>query len=542
LREREDEIDTLLAKFQAGEAARLFSVYWLARDEAEMLFPEMEFDKTILPAGSFLPHILGNLYHQVAMIYYRRGDWSLCEDFLNKEVTLYPKKESILLQHVDLLLERGESEKALQMLEKFREKEREGVNFKFYQVYSALGEKEKAQCYLSREWELFPNRLDILPHLAAQEELDEKQFNELTAEIIDRPGLDIDVRLNVARAFLARGRLKEAGAWVASELAAFPENRRAEMLKLEILLAADEDREEISRLAGRLSSDQPGLNLLRARAFFALEDREKGLFYLQREREAYPRRLDYLPVLVKNTETEENWSAEMLADMPGHPGLRIDLCLQVAHAFWKKRLLKEAEAWLDQELKAFPENHGAEAFKLELLLAHNGNRQEISLLVERVKGQHAGAELLRARAYAAVGSKTAAWQAYQRYLLTQQGETARCPEILDLLNEIELPAPEAVELESGLERIPDEEIRRELELYFELRQDKPPKPPAVYLASRFRPLAKKNFLSKARALWKQGEITAGLVLCEEILRFNPGHKQVMALLDEIEGFLNSTSL
>lgn len=537
----EQQIAKLLVRFQSGEMARSLSYYWLLREELELLFAGDSAERENLLAGRHLNQVLGSFYYQVALFYQRRGDWDNCREFLNKEVGLYPKRVSVFLHYIDLLLEKGDYENALEMLEKIRDKETEGVNFKFFQVYSALGEKEKAGRHLSREWELFPNRLDILFHLAGQEELDDRHFDELTAEIMNRPGLAIDLRLNVARAFKARGRLKEAAIWLESELAAFPENRQAEMLKLEMLLAQAGDREEIKRLADRLSGDQPGLNLLRARAFFALEDREKGLLFLHREREAYPRRLDYLPVLVKNTETEENWSAEILADLPGHPGLRINLCLQVAQAFWGKRLLKEAEAWLDQEIESFPENPRAEAFKLELLLACNGNRQEIAVLAERIKGRHAGAELLRARAFAVVGSKNAAWQAYQRYLLIQQEQTAHCPEMLDLLNEIELTVPEMHELSDELKKISDEQIRLELELYFELGQDKPPKAPAVYLASRFRPLAEKHFLKRARDLWNQGETTACLDLLEEILHFNPGHQQVMVLLDEIEAFLQSTS-
>ncbi len=533
------EIEKLLGRFQSGEMARALAFYWLLREELEALFAEDAAQSVNLLGGRHLNQVLGGFYYQVALIHQRRGDWEQCREFLNKEVALYPKRVSVFLHYIDLLLEKGENENALKMLEKIKDQETEGVNFKFFQVLSALGDKEKAAWHLKREWELFPNRLDVLQHLAALEDLDDRQFAELSAEIINRPGLAIDLRLNLARAWLARGRLKEAEALVDGELSAFPENRQAEMLKLEIMLAGDGDRPEISKLAGRLSGDQPGLNLLRARAYFALGDREQGLLYLQREREGYPRRLDYLPVLVKNTETGQNWSTEVLADIHGHPGMRIDLCLQVAHAFWGKKLLKEAEAWVDQELEAFPENPRAAAFKLELLLARGAKSTDLVLLADRIEGRHAGAELLRARVFSTLGKTLGSWQAYQRYLLAEDRETAYCPEMLELLNEIELTAAEMAELSAGLEKIRDEQIRRELALYLELGAGNLTQPPAVYLESRFQPLAERHFLNRARVLWKEGEVNATLDLLEEILRFNPGHKQVMALLDEIVAFLES---
>jgi len=247
--------------------------YWLYCEEMEMLFREQDFYYEKLFGDKFLLALLNDFYFHLAQLFLSHNKIDQYISFTDRELTMYPDKTAIAKPFIETLISLKKYDDARRMLGKFPDQNKENVNYLYYLLYREKGDIDKAFQHIKKELDMYPNRIQLIPHLIGLNKLKPGEVDSYINKILEKAGQTIDVYFNVASAFLTIGDIKQARLYIEKELELFPENQNAIAFKLNLLLNQPEI-EEMRQLVARLTA--PIYALIRSKVYYRLEEFEKS--------------------------------------------------------------------------------------------------------------------------------------------------------------------------------------------------------------------------------------------------------------------------
>ncbi len=225
-------------KLDDEDLVNVISEYWLLYDEMKMLFPDLRNDslKINLLNRMFLNNILKDFYFNVALLYLDSSELEKFYSYAEKELFLYSDKLSIMFRYVDILISQQNYEKALKVLSRNIDKNKEWMNYRYYKIYKAKNEPEKAFFFLKKELELFPYKSELIPELLSFNMLKKDEIANIISGLENNDEQIIDSNFNTAMSLFEVGEEEKGEIFLDKELDLFPENRKAVLLKMRLFL------------------------------------------------------------------------------------------------------------------------------------------------------------------------------------------------------------------------------------------------------------------------------------------------------------------
>lgn len=224
-------IESNLLNFNEETLLEAVVFYWLFTEEEGVLFREAGLTYEKLFGDLFLLAFLNDFYFHIAGLFLKRGKVDEYISFADRELTMYNDKMGIFKRFINNLIHLKKYDDVLRMLGKFPDKNKENINYFYYQVYLGNGETDKAFYHLKKELDLYSHRLDLIPQLITLNKLTAGETQQYIDGILGKSGQSIDTYFHVAESFRIIGDLEKAEFYVDKELSLFPENKNAVLLK-----------------------------------------------------------------------------------------------------------------------------------------------------------------------------------------------------------------------------------------------------------------------------------------------------------------------
>jgi len=236
--ELHENIINKIDEFGEEEIIKDISEYWLLFDEIKILFDRREVDEYDIKTLTkiFYNSFLKDFYFNISLLYLHERRFEKFYFYAEKELFLYNDKIGIMLRYVKLLINMKEYNRALKILGRNTDKNKEHINYNYYLIYSGMGENEKAFSFLKKEFELFPHKKDLIPELLNNNIKDTEFIKKIIGKLENFDKSVIDTNYNIALALFNLEEYDKCEEFLYKELDLFPENRKAVLLKLELML------------------------------------------------------------------------------------------------------------------------------------------------------------------------------------------------------------------------------------------------------------------------------------------------------------------
>lgn len=208
--------------------------YWLLEEEHQVVYSNWKIDYEKLFGDKFLLAILNDFYFHIAELYRNEFKREQYITFCDREVTMYTDKVNIFTQFIRQLIQWRQFDDVMRMLRKFPDQNKENVNFFYYRVNLAQGNKDAAFMHLKKELDLYSHKVNLIPRLIQLNKLSGAEVQQYIDNILEKSGQSIDTYLHVAQSFFSIGDFEKAEIYVDRELELFPENTVAVILKFDL--------------------------------------------------------------------------------------------------------------------------------------------------------------------------------------------------------------------------------------------------------------------------------------------------------------------
>jgi len=217
----------------------LISEYWLLVDEQKIIFPNLKLDDKNIKeiTNIFYNQFLKNYYYNISILFLRNNNLNMFYFYAEKELELYSDKIGIMLKYVTLLINQHNYERALEILSKNVDRNKEHINYKYYQIYKAKGDYKRAFNYIKKELELFPHKNELISELLSLNIIDKNQVIALIDKLSKNRSTAIDSNYNIALSLFEIEEIVKGEDLLNKELDLFPENTKAVILKMKLMLS-----------------------------------------------------------------------------------------------------------------------------------------------------------------------------------------------------------------------------------------------------------------------------------------------------------------
>ncbi len=243
-----DRIQTEMNTLDEDACFPLITDYWFLRDEVQYLFPEAYQEKTALKFiyRLFFTQFIRDYFYNLAVLYLTANNLERFYQLAEKELVYYPDKTGILFKYVDRLIGQRNLDRAEAMMNRLTDMNKEHVNHRFYQIYKAKSQKQKAFGFLKRELELFPHKTDLVADLIRLNVEDKEKLRTLVEEMYRPNETVMDSNFVLADAFFELDDLETGERYLDRELELFPENHKALIKKMDRMVGTYAELDETS--------------------------------------------------------------------------------------------------------------------------------------------------------------------------------------------------------------------------------------------------------------------------------------------------------
>ncbi len=217
----------------------LISEYWLLVDEQKIIFSDLKLDDKKIReiTNVFYNQFLKNYYYNISILFLRNNNLNMFYFYAEKELELYSDKIGIMLKYVTLLINQHNYARALEILSKNVDRNKEHINYKYYQIYKAKGDYERAFNHIKKELELFPHKKELISELLSLNIIDKNQVIALIDRLLENSSTAIDSHYNIALSLFEIEEIVKGEDLLNRELELFPENTKAVILKMKLMLS-----------------------------------------------------------------------------------------------------------------------------------------------------------------------------------------------------------------------------------------------------------------------------------------------------------------
>lgn len=281
------------------------------------------------------------------------------------------------------------------------------------------------------------------------------------------------------------------------------------------------------------------------RVYNARGETDKAFLHLKKELELYSHRIDLIPSLIRMKKMSREENHAYIDKILEKSGQGIDVYLNVAQAFDGIGDKENAGIYIDRELRHFPENQDAVAFKLNLLL--NGtNPEEIKKWLPRLTAPHFS--LLRSKVYFVLEDFENSWSNFIHFVRDNTVEAVAFANLylVTSLNHLCMSEPEILRLRKLADRVRFDAYKKEFFIYLSFLKHSGKTGPGIetgewekydvetYLAAYSTGAsAYRYFFRQLTQLKEEQKWDELIALAETILKYNPGDREIFNFLDQL---------
>jgi len=232
------KIESEMDKLEDEKLLKTITIYWLLYDEIKKLFPDLRKANIEIPVltNVFYNQILKDFYFNMSKLFLKSNQLEQFYSFAEKELALYSDKISIMFKYTDILISQNNFDRALNILDRSVDKNKENLNHRYYRIYKGKNEPQIAFEFLKKEIELFPHKKELIPELLSFNLLSKDELSSLINDLEENGEQIIDANFNTAMVLLEIGNEDKAEFFLNKELELFPENKKALLLKMKRML------------------------------------------------------------------------------------------------------------------------------------------------------------------------------------------------------------------------------------------------------------------------------------------------------------------
>jgi len=353
-----------------------------------------------------------------------------------------------------------------------------------------------------------------------------------------------DFYYHVAELFLKRGKVDEYISFADRELTMYSDKMNIFKQFVHRLLRLKRYDDVLRMLDKFPDKNREDVNYFYYRVYLARSDREAAFRHLKKELDRYPHKVELIPRLIQMKMLAREEVETYINKMLEKSGQSIDMYLNAAAAFHAAGEAEKANLYIDKELRHFPENQDAAAFKLKLLL-DNPDREEMKKWVTRLTSHRFS--LLRSRVYFVLEEYEESWGHFKKFM-EMNSDRAAAEANVDLmmsLNYIPLKEPEVDRLMELTNRVMFDVYKKEIRVYLsflkhvgkiEMSIDVETFDNEDYLSAYSTSvMAYGHFVEQLKGLAEGQKWDEMLPLAESILKYNPGDENIFEMIDRVVG-------
>jgi len=367
----------------------------------------------------------------------------------------------------------------------------------------------------------------------------EKLFGDLFL-----PALLDDFYYHIAELFLKRGKVEEYIAFADRELTMYSDKMNIFKRFVHRLLRLKRYDDVLRMLDKFPDKNKEDVNYFYYRVYLARSDREAAFRHLKKELDRYPHKVELIPRLIQMKMMAREEVEIYINKMLEKSGQSIDMYLNAAAAFLAAGEVEKANVYIDKELRHFPENQDAVAFKLKLLL-DNPDREEMKKWVTRLTSHRFS--LLRSRVYFALEDYEESWEHFKKFMeINSDRSTAEANvDLMMSLNYISLKGPEVDRLMEITNRVMFDVYKKEIPVYLSFLKHVKKIEMSIevetfdnedYLSAYSTSvMAYGHYMEQLKGLEEEQRWDELLPLAESILKYNPGDEKIFEMIDRVAG-------
>ena len=354
-----------------------------------------------------------------------------------------------------------------------------------------------------------------------------------------------DFYYHIAEVFLRRGKIDQYISFADREITMYNDKLGIFKKFVERLLQLNKTDDVLRMLEKFPDKNKEDINYYYFRAYKSRGETDKAFLHLRKELELYSHRIDLIPSLIRLRKMNREENQAYIEKILEKSGQGIDIYLIVAQAFEGIGDIEGAEIYIDKELRHFPENQNAIAFKLNHLLNGN-NSEELKKWLPRLTALHFS--LLRSKVYFVLKDFKNSWSNFIHFVRSNTNEAAAFTNLFlaTSLNYIHLSESEIRRLRDLADRVSFDAYKIEFYTYLSFLKyfgekshgfysgDVEKYEVDIYLSANSTGILAYNyFLQQLKLLKAEQKWDELIVLAKSILKYNPGDQGIFNFLDQL---------